>query len=118
MAIERRNGLIIWRGVRLPRGVDGLTLGRIVLIDRGLADPSGYLLRHETVHVRQWKRFGPIGFVTRYVGSYLVWRLRRKTHLAAYLRIPLEVEADWVARRTASLDADRTRPQPADRELR
>ena len=49
--------------------------------------------------MRQWRRFGVIGFSVRYLGSYLVWRLRGKGHLGAYRRIPMEVEADWIARR-------------------
>ena len=39
------------------------------------------------------------GFGVRYLGSYLLWRGRRKGHRGAYLRIPMEIEADWVARR-------------------
>jgi hypothetical protein len=58
-----------------------------------------YLLRHELVHVRQWRRHGFVGFTARYLGPYVVWRLRRKGHWGAYRRIPFEVEADWVARR-------------------
>jgi hypothetical protein len=69
-----------------------------VIVRRGKASP--YLLRHELVHVRQWKRFGVFGFTARYLGSYAVWRLRRKGHRGAYLRIPLEIEADWIARRS------------------
>ena len=60
---------------------------------------SPYLLRHELVHVRQWRRYGVIGFLTRYVGSYVHGRLRGYTHRNAYRRIPFEIEADWVARR-------------------
>jgi hypothetical protein len=52
------------------------------------------------VHVRQWRRHGVIGFPIRYVGSYVLGRLRGKGHRGAYLRIPLEIEADWVARRS------------------
>jgi len=82
----------------VPKGADGITLGHLVIVRRGKASP--YLLRHELVHVRQWKRFGIIGFGVRYLGPYALWRLRGKDHRGAYLRIPLEIEADWVARRS------------------
>jgi hypothetical protein len=55
-------------------------------------------MRHELVHVRQWRRFGVFGFLRRYLGAYVLWRLRRKGHRGAYLRIPFEIEADWLAR--------------------
>lgn len=54
--------------------------------------------RHEAVHVAQWRRFGVAGFLARYLGSYLRWRLRLHPHWAAYRRIPLEIEAEWAAR--------------------
>ena len=59
---------------------------------------SERLLRHELVHVRQWRRLGVVGFGARYLGTYARWRLRRYPHWAAYRRIPLEIEADWEAR--------------------
>jgi hypothetical protein len=40
------------------------------------------------------------GFVVRYLGAYLRGRLAGHSHRGAYRRIPLEVEAEWVARRT------------------
>lgn len=83
----------------MPKGAAGITLGRLVIVRHG-HERSEYLIRHELVHVRQWRRFGVVGFLVRYVGAYLLGRLRRRGHHGAYLRIPLEVEADWVARRT------------------
>jgi hypothetical protein len=96
--IERREGYRLWEGGPVPKGADGITLGSLVIVRRGKASP--YLLRHELVHVRQWKRFGVLGFAARYLGPYAMWRLRRRDHRGAYLRIPLEIEADWVARRS------------------
>jgi hypothetical protein len=97
--IEQRDGYRLWVGGPVPKGVDGITLGSLVIVRPG-HEGSPYLLRHEQVHVRQWRRHGPLGFGVRYVSSYLLWRLRRKGHHGAYLRIPLEIEADWVARRS------------------
>ena len=99
MPIQQRDGYRLWVGGPVPTGFDGLTLGSLVIVRAGKED-SPYLMRHEAVHVRQWRRHGVIGFTTRYAGSYVLWRLRRKGHRGAYLRIPLEIEADWVARRS------------------
>lgn len=100
MSIEARDGYRLWEGGPVPKGSDALTMGSLVIVRKGKASP--YLLRHEMVHVRQWRRFGALGFGLRYVGSYLTWRLRRKGHRGAVMRIPMEVEADWVARRSIS----------------
>lgn len=96
-AFERRDGFVLWEGGPVPPGADGITLGRLVIVRHGAATP--YVMRHEMVHVRQWSRYGTVGFLVRYLGSYARWRLLRKGHRGAYLRIPLEIEADWVARR-------------------
>jgi hypothetical protein len=101
MPLQQREGFWLWTGGPVPRGADGITLGRVVIVRRG-HDTNGYLLRHEQVHVRQWRRHGTIGFTTRYLGHYLLGRLRKHGHRAAYLRIPFEIEADWIARRTGS----------------
>lgn len=56
------------------------------------------LLRHELAHVRQWQRYGVIGFLRRYLGAYLSGRRKGLGHRASYLAIPLEVEAEAEAR--------------------
>ncbi len=99
MPILQRDGYRLWVGGPVPRGSDGITIGSTVIVRAGKENAT-HLLRHEQVHVRQWRRYGVVGFLTRYLGSYLLWRLRRKGHRGAYLRIPLEVEAEWVARRS------------------
>lgn len=78
-------------------GASATTLGRFIFV-REAAAGSARLMRHELVHVRQWRRLGVAGFGTRYLGAYACWRLRRYTHWAAYRRVPLEIEADWEAR--------------------
>lgn len=83
----------------MPPGAAAITLGRLVSVRRRFAGDAR-LLRHELVHVQQWRRLGVIGFLRRYVGAYLRWRLRGYGHWAAYRRIPLEVEAEWEVRRT------------------
>jgi hypothetical protein len=97
MRIEQRDGYRLWEGGPVPKGADAVTIGSLVIVRTGKA--SAYLLRHELVHVRQWRRYGVVGFSARYLACYVMWRLRRKGHRGAYLRIPMEIEADWVARR-------------------
>jgi hypothetical protein len=88
----------MWKGGPVPPGADAITLGSLVIVRRRAAqDPQ--LMRHEEEHVRQWRELGAIRFLWRYVGAYLVWRLRGYGHRGAYRRIPLEVEAEWAARR-------------------
>lgn len=97
MRIERRSGAVVVVTRLVAPGAAATTLGRFVLV-RPEAAGSARLLRHELVHVRQWRRLGVAGFLRRYLGAYATWRLRRYPHWAAYRRIPLEIEAEWEAR--------------------
>jgi hypothetical protein len=54
-------------------------------------------VQHELVHVRQWKQFGVIGFLWRYLRDYWKGRRRGLTHAEAYLRIGFEEEARRIA---------------------
>ncbi len=99
-------------GGPLPPSADGLTIGRLIIVRRG-HEHSEYLVRHEQVHVRQWRRHGPVGFPARYLAGYLRGRLRRLGHEGAYLRIPFEIEADWVARRTLLAQREPAAVEPA-----
>ena len=101
MRLERRPGYRLWVGGPVPPGAAAITLGRLVIV-RSRAAADERLLRHELVHVEQWARLGVIGFLARYLGSYLTWRARGHDHWGAYRRIPLEVEADWGARTGAT----------------
>lgn len=78
-------------------GAAATTLGRFVFV-KPSAVGSQRLMDHELVHVRQWRDHGVLGFLVRYLGAYLRWRLRRYPHWAASRRIPLEIEAEWEAR--------------------
>ena len=97
MRVERRSGAVVVVTRLVAPGAAATTLGRFVLV-RPEAVGSARLLRHELVHVRQWRRLGVLGFLSRYLGAYARWRLRRYPHWAAYRRIPLEIEAEWEAR--------------------
>jgi hypothetical protein len=98
--IERRDGAILIVSRLVAPGARATTLGRFIFV-RPDAVHSERLLRHELVHVRQWDVLGVPGFLRRYLGAYLGWRLRLYPHWAAYRRIPLEIEADWEARAPA-----------------
>jgi hypothetical protein len=95
------DGSRIWVGGPVPPGSAAITLGRLIIVRRRAAGDER-LLRHELVHVRQWRQFGAIGFLRRYLGAYLRERWRGSGHRAAYLRIPLEVEAEREARQATS----------------
>ena len=81
----------------MPPGAAAITIGPVISVRRRAAD-NQRLLRHELVHVEQWRTLGVVGFLARYLGAYLTWRLRGHGHWAAYRRIPLEVEAEWRSR--------------------
>jgi hypothetical protein len=100
MQIERRDGAVIIVSRLVAPGAAATTLGRFVFV-RSSAARSERLMRHELVHVRQWRALGVVGFLRRYLWAYLCWRLRRYPHWAAYRRIPQEVEAEWEARTPA-----------------
>lgn len=90
----------LWVGGPVPPGAAAITLGPLIVVRRGVPERGGWdrLLRHEIVHVEQWKRLGVAGFLVRYLGVYLSLRLRGWPHWASYRRLPLEVEAEWRAR--------------------
>ncbi len=60
-------------------------------------EPLAKLIRHELVHVRQWKSHGTVGFLYRYLADYARGRMRRLGHRDAYRSIALEVEARHLA---------------------
>ena len=92
MRIEKRDGYRLLIGGPVPPQADAITLGRWVIVRKKAAD-SKSLLAHELVHVRQFIEMGPVKFLAKYLGSYFRSRLNGYGHMAAYRRIPLEVEA-------------------------
>jgi hypothetical protein len=98
--INRWGGAWVWLGGPVPPGTAGITLGCLVIVSKAAAGSDGLnkLLAHELVHVDQWRRAGTIGFLSRYLSSYVRLRLRGYGHWASYRRIPFEVEARWATR--------------------
>ena len=82
----------------MPPGADAWTIGSTVIVRTRHAG-STHLLAHELEHVRQYRDEGLVGFLARYLRSYVALRLRGWDHKAAYRRIPAEITAEWRARR-------------------
>lgn len=99
MGLRRHDGWWEWPSGPVPPGAAAITLGPLVVVRRGV-ELSGRLLHHELVHVEQWRRLGAVGFLSAYLRPYLRHRLSGWPHWASYRRVPLEVEAEWVARRS------------------
>jgi len=121
MLVEKRDGYRVIVGGPVPPQADAITLGKTIVVRKQAAGNSS-LMAHELVHVRQFGELGAARFVLRYVGSYLRFRLAGHGHMAAYRRIPLEVEASWVSRlhtaselepNTAGLTADQLKARLA-----
>jgi hypothetical protein len=98
-----------WVGAPVPPGAAAVTLGSWVLVRRG-CEADELLVRHELVHVEQYRALGVAGFLGRYLRAYVRWRLRGYGHWAAYRRIPFEIEADWWARRSFVAGAEPVAP--------
>ena len=81
----------------MPRQAAAMTLRNTVIVRAESVD-DGQLIAHELVHVGQFRDLGSVVFAARYVGSYLRLRFGGHRHMAAYRRIPLEVEASWLSR--------------------
>ena len=92
MRLERRNGYRVLVGGPVPPQAAAITLGNLVVVRKGFENAE-CLMSHELVHVRQFGELGAARFLVRYVRSYMRARLAGYGHMAAYRRIPLEVEA-------------------------
>ena len=67
-------------------------------------------MRHELVHVRQWRELGVVRFLREYLGAYLRGRWNGYGHQEAYRRIPLEVQAEREATATEATGPPSTFP--------
>ena len=114
MRIVRSDGHWLWIGGPVPPGYAAITIGPVVSV-RTRAAGDAELLRHEAVHVAQWRAHGVFGFLRRYLRDYLRWRLRGYPHRGAYRRIGFEIEATLRARSSRVGDAAKdTAAAPAD----
>lgn len=79
--------------------VSGMTIGEVIFHTGSLPYDED-MLQHELVHVDQWRKFGSVGFIARYLGQFVWEFLRlavrgdfRSIMFYAYHNIPLESEA-------------------------
>ena len=101
MRLRRRGDHWLLVGGPVPPGSAAITIGSVVSVRRRYADDPR-LLRHEEEHVRQWRELGMVTFLRQYLGAYVHWRRQGFGHQAAYRLIPLEVEAEAAADRSAA----------------
>ena len=109
MGLRRQGDHWLWVGGPVPPGAAAITIGRVVSIRRRSADDP-HLLAHEAEHVRQYRERGVAGFLVTYLSDYLRRRAAGWPHWAAYRRLGLEVEAEWLARRPDQRPTRRTDP--------
>ena len=88
----------------MPRGVSAITLGSTIMIrpdryERALEGEEAELVAHELIHVEQWRRYGPVGFLRRYLLDYARLRMIGLTHDQAYRGIGFEHDAYTRAKR-------------------
>jgi len=81
-----------------PAGIKAMALPRRLYVNSQtmtqiLAGEAEELLRHEAVHIDQWRRHGRVGFVAKYLADYVKGRAAGLSHAAAYRSIPFEQEA-------------------------
>lgn len=102
----RLHGSLPWIARFAPIQVRAMALGRNIYFDDGCDphSPDGIAtIGHELVHVAQWRRtggllLGPLTFAARYVGGYLLNRLRGMGKYDAYRSIRFEREAEGFER--------------------
>jgi hypothetical protein len=87
-----------WLRAVWPKGIRAMALPKriyvtIEMLQRIAAGDARNLLRHEAVHVDQWRRHGRVGFLAKYLADYVKGRAAGKSHKEAYRSIPFEEEA-------------------------
>jgi hypothetical protein len=101
MRLQRHEDHWLLVGGPVPPGSAAITIGSVVSVRRRYVGDA-HLLRHEAEHVRQWRELGKVTFLRQYLGAYIGWRRQGFGHQAAYRLIPLEVEAEAAAERSAT----------------
>ena len=80
------------------RGTEAMTVRNVVFASQSALERIGVgdalvLLSHEAVHVEQWREYGVVGFLVRYLGDYVRGRAVGLPHHVAYRAIRFEREA-------------------------
>lgn len=81
-----------------PSGIKAMSLPKTIYVNaetlaKIISGDAPRLLRHESVHIEQWRREGRIGFLAKYLSAYLRGRAAGLPHSVAYRAIPFEREA-------------------------
>jgi hypothetical protein len=76
--------IIVSLASKLTPGTEGVTLGENIYIWPPEKAENKRLIKHEMCHVRQWERYGKIGFLSRYIYEFIKY---------GYKASPLELEA-------------------------
>jgi len=74
-----------------PKDIKGFTLGKFIVIKDN--NPSDELIRHELVHVGQYKKWGVIVFLACYYSQMLYYFIKLGDINKAYRAISFEREA-------------------------
>ena len=88
----------------LADGVSAITLGSTIMLrpdryERAVDGGESELIAHELVHVEQWREYGVVGFLRRYLLDYARLRMIGLGHDQAYQGIGFEYEAYTRAKR-------------------
>ena len=94
-----------WMSYALGSGVAAMTIANSIFVagswyDKVIDGEQPDLLRHELVHVAQWRMEGRARFLARYIGDYVRNRSMGLSHRVAYRAIGFEAEAFDVSERT------------------
>ncbi len=87
-----------WLKAVWPKGIRAMSLPTRIHVNaetlaRIIAGEAEELLRHEAVHIEQWRREGRVRFLAKYLSSYVKGRAAGLPHAVAYRAIPFEREA-------------------------
>ena len=70
--------------------IKAITIGPFIFVD---GEPTERLLRHEMIHVAQYKELWYVGFLPVYVFDWVLGLLKTRDLKKAYLNIRMEQEA-------------------------
>ena len=70
--------------------IKAITIGPYIFVD---GEPTERLLRHEMIHVCQYKELWYLGFLPVYVWDWIVGLIKHRDFGKAYLSIRMEQEA-------------------------
>lgn len=77
--------------VVFPKDIKGFTFGKFIVIRND--NPSEELIKHELVHVKQYKKLGVIVFLTCYYSQMIYYYIKLGDINKAYRTISFEREA-------------------------